>query len=229
MAVLLVVAVPAMGANRRIAIGHYQWSSPDIHLDLGEHVRWYWVGPDTMHSVTGVSENAKGIDSDAGIDFPRHDLGSSFQLSFNTPGTYDFQCKLHSVVHGTITVSDQPGDPSTERDPVPRTNVDLRAPYMDNVRLDSSSLSGKKGTRLRMGLDERGTVDAEIYRLKGSGKRRQFGGWRSWKTFVGLNSLPFGDRSKHFKPRPGTYVAEIRATDRANNTSRPQRVRFTIS
>ena len=38
---------------RKVAIGHYQWSHAVVHVDLGEHVTWYWVGPDTMHSVTG--------------------------------------------------------------------------------------------------------------------------------------------------------------------------------
>ena len=107
----LALAAPALGANRRIAIGHYQWSDPEIHLDLGEHVTWYWVGPDTMHSVTGTSPNDLGLDSDPGNDQPRHNVGSSFQLSFNTPGTYTFQCKLHSAVHGEVIVSSTPGRP----------------------------------------------------------------------------------------------------------------------
>jgi hypothetical protein len=53
-AALLVVALAlgatsASAANRRVAIGHYQWSIPQLHVNLGEHVTWYWVGPDTLH------------------------------------------------------------------------------------------------------------------------------------------------------------------------------------
>src|SRR4051794_17837148 len=55
--VLALAATTASAANRRVAIGHYQWSLPQIHVNLGEHVSWYWVGPDTMHSVTGTSPN----------------------------------------------------------------------------------------------------------------------------------------------------------------------------
>jgi plastocyanin len=227
LAIALALAGPALGANRRIAIGHYQWSSPLINLDLGEHITWYWVGPDTMHSVTGTSANDEGIDSDKGNDFPHHDLGSSFQVTFNTPGTYTFQCKLHSIVRGTVVVSDNPGDPSTEPDPVPPNNVDLSPPYMDGLRLASPTF-GKAGTRLHFGLDERGSVDAEIYRLTGPKHRRRFAGWQRWKTYVGLNDVRFANSTKHFQPRPGRYVAEIRATDRSNNTTRPQRVSFTI-
>ncbi len=228
LAAALALAAPALGSNRRIAIGHYQWSNPLINLDLGEHVTWYWVGPDTMHSVTGTSPNDEGIDSDKGKDFPHHDLGSSFQVAFDTPGTYTFQCKLHSAVRGTIVVSNSPGDPSTEPDPVPPNNVDLSPPYMDGLRLDSTSL-GRRGTRLHFGLDERGVVDAEIYRLTGPKHRRHFAGWQTWKAYVGLNRVRFANPSRHFRPRPGRYVAEIRATDRSNNTTRARRVGFSIS
>jgi plastocyanin len=227
LAAALVLAAPAMGANRRVAIGHYQWSNPLINLDLGEHVTWYWVGPDTMHSVTGTSANDEGIDSDKGLDFPHHDLGDSFQLSFNTPGTYTFQCKLHSAVRGTVVVSDQPGNPNAEPDPVPPNNVDLTPPYLDGLRLDSTGFSGG-GTRLHFGLDERGSVDAEIYRLTGPRHRRHFAGWQHWRAYVGLNSVRFGNPSKHFNPSPGRYVAEVRATDRSSNTGRAQRVGFSI-
>jgi len=228
LAIALALAAPALGANRRIAIGHYQWSNPLLNLNLGEHVTWYWVGPDTMHSVTGTSANDQGLDSDKGNDFPHHDLGDSFKLTFNTPGTYTFQCKLHSAVRGTVVVSDTPGDPNAEPDPVPPNNVDLTPPHISDVRLDSTSLAGKNGTHLRYGLDERGSLDAEIYRIAGPKHRKRFAGWRSWRSFVGFNDVRFANHTKHFDPRPGTYVAELRATDRSNNTTRPQRVRFSI-
>ena len=226
--VALAAAAPALGANRRIAIGHYQWSDPLININLGEHVTWYWVGPDTMHSVTGTSANDLGLDSDPGNDQPRHNVGSSFQLTFNTPGTYTFQCKLHSAVHGTIDVSNTPGDPNTEPDPVPPNNVDLTPPHLSDVRLDSTAVSAGKGTRLLMGLNERGTADADIYRITGRKHKKDFAGWQSWKTYVGFNHVRFADRSKHFTPKPGSYVAKLRATDESNNTTKPQTVHFSI-
>jgi plastocyanin len=228
LAAALALAAPALGANQRIAIGHYRWSNPEVHVDLGEHVTWYWVGPDTMHSVTGVSPNDQGLDSDAGNDQPRHAVGSSFQLSFNTPGTYSFQCKLHSVVHGEVVVSSTPGDPNAEPDPVPPNDVDLNPPHLSDVKLDSTAVSASGGTRLLMGLNERGAADAEIYRINGREHRKDFAGWQSWKTYVGFNHVRFGDPSKHFKPRPGNYVAKLRATDGSNNTTKPQTLRFSI-
>lgn len=223
---MLLAAAPARAANHRVAIGNYQWSMPLIHLDRGEHVTWYWVGPDTMHSVTGVSPNDAGLDSDAGVNTPDHTIGDSFRLSFNQPGTYDFQCKLHSGVRGTIVVSSAPGDPTTEVDPVPESNVDLNAPHVDELRVAERAF-GRRGTTLRFGIDETATVDAEYYRLRRGGHRR-FAGWHSWGAHVGYNDVGFGGASKHFHPRPGRYEAVIRASDTSHNTARPKVRRFTI-
>ena len=102
-ATTLLCAASARAANHRVAIGHYQWSMPEVHLDLGEHVTWYWVGPDTMHSVTGASDNDSDLDSGSGVNTPNHRLGDTFRLTFNHPGTYGFQCKLHPGVRGVST------------------------------------------------------------------------------------------------------------------------------
>ena len=59
----------------------------DLNLDLGEHVTWYWTGPDTMHSVTGQPPNAGQWDSDPG-SLPKHNIGDNYQLTFDQPGIY---------------------------------------------------------------------------------------------------------------------------------------------
>ncbi len=229
---LTALAPSAQGANRRIAIGNYQWSSPQIHLDLGEHVTWYWVGPDTMHSVTGTSSNDAGWDSDPNSGVPDHRVGDRFELTFSSPGTYTFQCKLHSTVRGTVQVSATPGDPDTEPDPIPRSNVDLIAPYVDGLGLKSRSF-GKGGTMLRYGIDERASVDAEFYRLlkRRRGHRhphRRFAGWQRWHGSVGYNQTRIANRSRHFRPRPGRYRVDLRFTDAANNTARTRHLSFRI-
>jgi hypothetical protein len=35
------------------------------------------------------------------------------------PGVYQFQCKLHPVVHGEVIVSSSPGAPNDDPDPIP--------------------------------------------------------------------------------------------------------------
>jgi plastocyanin len=216
----------AHAANRRVAIGNYQWSVAQINLDLGEHVTWYWVGPDTMHSVTGTSPNARGLDSDRHINTPNHPLGDTFQLTFNTPGTYRFQCKLHPGVRGTVSVSSQPGDPNTEVDPVPQSNFDLTPPHMSEVKLRTRRFS-RRGTTLHFGVDETSKVDADYYAMR-NGQRDHFAGWKRWGAHVGYNDVTFAGRSKHFRARPGRYVAVIRATDTSHNTARKKIRRFRI-
>lgn len=226
LAALVVGAASASAANRRVAIGHYQWSIPQIHLDLGEHVTWYWVGPDTLHSVTGTSPNDRGWDSDPGQSTPRHDLGDSFQLTFNHPGTYTFQCKLHASVRGDVIVSDVPGNPNKEVDPIPKVNVDLTPPHLDGVKLHSNKF-GRRGTTLTWGTNEKAKLDAEYYKIR-HGHRGKFAGWNAWKGHVGYNDSTFGGRSKHFDARPGRYVAVIRATDKSRNTGKKRTRRFEI-
>ncbi len=200
-AVLLATAPAAEAANRRVAISNYQWSDESIELDLGEHVTWYWVGPDTMHSITGESPNALGIDSDRGIDLPRHRIGDSFQLAFETPGTYELVCKLHSTVRGTVSVSGTPGDPAAEPDPVPASQVDLKAPRIRQLSLAERSLRGRGG-QLQFALAERAEVDADYYRIDADGERR-FAGWAEWNAYLGLNEIRFGARGDALRRRPG--------------------------
>lgn len=234
LAALATIAVPAAAAlapaaeaaNRRVAISNYQWSQPEIQIDLGEHVGWYWVGPDVVHSVTGTSDNARGLDSDPETNLPQHPVGDSFALSFDQPGVYSFQCKLHSTVRGTVVVSAEPGDPVAEPDPVPASRVDLVEPQIRHLRLPSASLTGRGG-QLHFWLGERAKLDADYFRL-GPGGEREFAGWGKWSGYLGLNEIRFGGRGKHFDAPPGRYLAELRATDRENNVSDPRRVRFSI-
>ena len=179
-----------------------------------------------MHSITGTSANALGLDSDPDTSQPQHRIGDSFQLAFDKPGVYQFHCKLHSTVKGTITVSANPGDPATEPDPVPRSNVDRTPPRLRNIELGDHRF-GRRGTSLMFDLGERAKVDADFYRYDRSG-RRHYSGYANWKGHVGFNGVRVGGRRRHFRPRPGTYVAVLRATDPAQNVARPRRLHFRI-
>ncbi len=222
----LALAPIAGAANRRVAIGDFKWSLPVVDIDLGEHVTWHWIGPDTIHSITGVSANDLGLDSDPTTSFPRHRVGDSFSLSFETPGTFKFECKLHPFVKGTVVVSSTPGDPVSEPDPVPSNNFDLKPPVVGSIRLDGNSFRNR-GTGMHFALDERALIDAEYYRLKPKGGRR-FAGWAQWTGYVGYNDVRFGAARKHFRARPGRYVAFIRGTDLSANESKPKVRKFRI-
>jgi plastocyanin len=227
LATLALLAAPAAATNTRVSIANYAWSNASVHLDLGEKVTWDWLGPDLAHSVTGVSPNAGGWDSDPGTDAPAHRAGDSFTLQFNQPGTYLFQCKLHAFVRGEVIVSETPGDPNSDPGPRPPLNIDVVRPTLGSVVLRSNRTRGKNGVQVSAQISERGLLDAEYYRLLPKG-RRAYAGYKTWETFIGINHFALGARWKRFKAKPGRYEAVLRATDLAENASKPVKKRFTI-
>ncbi len=224
----LLVPAAASAENRRISISNYAWSDMDFAIDRGEHVSWYWIGPDTMHSITGDSPDSAGLDSDPQTNQPQHRIGDSFRLDFDEPGVYSFRCKLHSTVRGTVTVSSTPGDPVTEPDPIPRSQVDLEPPNLRDLRLGSSTVR-RKGTSMKYSINERARIEIEYLRDKRGGGRR-FAGYARYKGgHIGANGLRFGIKRTNFPARTGRYLAKVRAIDRSANATRPFKLRFRIA
>ncbi len=219
-------APAARAADATVAIGHYKWSAGVVHVELGQRVTWYWVGPDTMHSVTGISANASGLDSDPRTGEPEHRIGDSFRVTFTQPGIYQFRCKLHPVVHGEVVVSATPGDPNDDPDPVPPPNVDLTRPTLSSVFLAQQRFSAA-GTTLHFALDDSALIDAEIWHVS-HGHWAGYAGWEQWRGHIGFNEVTFGSRQRHFKPQPGSYIAYLTPTDPFNNVGRKRTVHFTI-
>jgi plastocyanin len=222
----LAATQPALAADAKVAIGHYQWSHAVVHVALGQHVTWYWVGPDTEHSVTGISADDLSEDSDPGR-LPHHRVGATFRLTFSQPGVYQFECKLHPVVRGEVIVSATPGDPADDPDPIPRPNVDLTRPTLNGLFLSRTTFRARAGATLNLALDDPSLIDAEIWHVS-HGRRSTYAGWQSWHAHIGFNYLPFGLRGRHFRPIPGRYVAFLRATDLFDNVSTTHRMTFRI-
>jgi plastocyanin len=220
-------AAPAARADdAKVAIGHYRWTPDVIHVDLGQHVTWYWVGPDTMHSVTGISANDLGIDSDPGRSVPEHKLGDTFTVTFNQPGTYVFHCKMHPIVRGEVIVSDVPGNPLLDPNPTPPLNVDLLTPHVDRIHLRPARF-GRAGTTIHYALDDRASIDAEIWHDV-HGARGRYAGWQRFHGHIGFDVARFAARGPHFRPRPGHYLAYLTPTDLDFNIGPTRRIAFTI-
>jgi plastocyanin len=226
-------AAPAQAGSTRVSISDFRWSK-DPQIDLGESVTWDWIGPDTMHSVTGQAPNASQWDSDPGPVNP-HPLGDSFKVSFDLPGVYNFVCKLHSSVRGTVTVSSNPGDPFSDPGPQAPLNFDLIPPNVQRIFLTSSRVSNRgNGVGLSFESNERGTASADYYRLvtrgRGNNKRtvREFAGFTTWGIHVGNNLVRFAPKGPAFQPKPGRYVALFFATDKASNSTPETTLRFEI-
>ncbi len=189
---------------------------------------WYWIGPDTVHSVTGDSASHWESTPTPATTAATTTIGDSFQVSFDQawrPTT--FQCKLHASVRGTVTVSSTPGDPTAEPDPVPENNVDRTGPHLREIALDTKTVH-RRGARLRFALNERSKVYADYYRIDRRG-RREFAGYQLWRNrHIGYNDVRFGEPGDHFKAEHGRYEAKLWAADSLDNTSRKRKVRFEI-
>jgi plastocyanin len=211
----LVAAAPAQAVSRKVAVGNFQWSPMDVTVNLGESVTWFWVGPDTQHSITGLSANALQWDSDPGTTAPDHALGDRFSLRFTTPGTYEFHCKLHAIVRGTVTVTPAPGSDAPSPDPDPKVQVDLTAPEISDARW-----AGRRTVRYT--LDEAGRVTLDVEKRRG--RRWVLVATRRFDGHVGYNE-------QHVRGRAlarGSYRAFLRAADGDNNQSKDAVVRFRI-
>jgi plastocyanin len=226
-AAALVLPAAAAADNTRVSIFDYQWSNKEVRINLGEKVTWDWLGPDLEHSVTGMSANDLQWDSDPGTDVPHHRAGDEYTLEFSQPGDYFFQCKLHAWVRGEVVVADTPGNPLSDPGPRPPLNIDLTPPTIGEVKLAKTKFRGHGGTTLRASISEGGSLDAEYYRLDSKG-HRVYNGYREWPTYIGINRFRLAARWKHFKARPGRYVAVLRVADEANNTAKLLTKAFTI-
>jgi plastocyanin len=227
-ALLGLAAAPAVQAtNTRVSISNFAWSNPRVEIDLDEKVTWDWIGPDLAHSVTGISPNALGWDSDPNTDAPSHLPGDSYTVQFTQSGVYAFQCKLHASVRGEVAVSNVPGDPNSDPGPQAPLKLDVTKPTLGSVVLQRQRFHSRKGTTTTAQINERGTLEAEYFWLRPNGSRK-FNGYATWKAFIGINRFGLGARGKHFKAKPGRYLAVLRATDQSANVSKPVRKHFEI-
>jgi plastocyanin len=225
------IAAPSQAKNTRVSITDFQWSDATPQVDLGESVTWDWIGPDLQHSVTGQEANSDQWDSDPGTSNPRHDLGDSFKVTFNEPGQYLFQCKLHISVNGTVAVSNTLGDPNSDPGPQAPLNVDIEPPFVDGIMATPTVYGPKgKGGALTFSTSEKGSADIDYYKLvKRNGKKRKiFSGYAEWSTYIGINKVAIGKRIKTFKAKPGRYEGRFRVTDKHSNITRTYPIQFEI-
>jgi plastocyanin len=229
-----VAVAPAQADNTRISISDFRWSK-NAEIDLGESVTWDWIGPDTLHSVSGEAPNATQWDSDPGNVDP-HPLGDTFTVTFDQPGQYSFRCKLHASVRGTVTVSGNPGNPSSDPGPQPPLNFDLVPPNFTGIYLNQTSLGPRgNGTGMNFGINEKGTITADYYRLIKKGKgtktrwKRRFEGFGEWQAHVGNNTVNIAKRTANFAAKPGRYSAFTFATDEFSNSTPITKLKFKIN
>jgi plastocyanin len=222
---LLLAAAPAHATSRKVALGDFRWTPATVTVDRGDEVTWFWIGPDTQHSVTGLSANAAAIDSDPGDGAPDHRPGDRFTVRFDTPGTYELHCKLHAIVRGAVVVTDAAGDGAPSPDPDPQVTGDLRAPELTEVRW-AGSVRHRRPADLRFTLDERARITFDVMRPRRGPDRLV--GTRRFDGHIGWNSWSFSGVLRRRRLPPGRYVALLVAADAANNHTADIRLPFRV-
>jgi plastocyanin len=222
----LVVAVPAGAVSRKVGIGNFQWTPGQITVDRGDSVTWFWVGPDTQHSVTGLSANALSLDSDPGNGAPDHAPGDTFKLTFDQPGVYEFHCKLHAIVRGSVVVTDTPGTgaPSPDADPV--LALDITPPELTDARWSTSVMAYGRGAELRYTLDEPSRLVFDVLRKRGGHWRLV--GTKRFSGHVGWNTWDFGGHLRGHRLPPGRYRGLLVGIDADNNHTGDVSVPFRV-
>jgi plastocyanin len=218
-------AGPADAASRKVAVGDFRWSPLSVDVDRGDSVTWFWVGPDTQHSITGLSANALAIDSDPGDGAPAHAPGDRFTVRFDEPGTYELHCKLHALVRGTVVVSDTPGTGSASPDPDPRVTLDLTPPELTQVRWTAPLRYGRPA-ELRYTLDEPARITLDVMAPRRGPDRLV--GTRRFSGHIGWNAWRFRGVLRHRRLPPGRYVALLVAADAAGNRTGDVRLPFRV-
>jgi plastocyanin len=144
-----VAADPGHGPIR-VEIGANAFTPTDLRIVEGDLVIWEWRGPDTNHSVTADDGQTFTFDSDP-EGTPAHEVGATYAVTFDQPGTWSYHCKVHPGMTGRVTVvSAGPGAVQT-------------APTVSNVKL---AVAGRRLT-VRYALDEPARLRARVRRASG--------------------------------------------------------------
>jgi plastocyanin len=101
---LIIGASPTTAADVQVVIQDFAFSPATITVPVGTTIVW-----------TNNDNNAHTASSDtAGIfDTGVLQQGQSAEATFDTPGTYTYQCELHDGMLATIIVTDASSDDGT--------------------------------------------------------------------------------------------------------------------
>ncbi len=218
-------AAPARATSAKVAIGDFRWSSMDVTVARGDSVTWFWVGPDLQHSITAL-DPPSAIDSDPGNGAPEHAAGDRFSVDFDTPGDYQFHCKLHALVRGTVHVVDDPALAGPSLDPDPAIVGDVLAPELTQARW-AGRVRYRRPAELRYTLDEPSRVTFDVMRPRPGVDR--YLGTRRFDGHIGWNRWSFRGVLRQRRLKPGRYYALLTAADAAGNETKDVRVPFRVT
>ena len=169
---LVALAAPAAADDATVSVGNFEFSPTPVTINQGEKVTWNWDKSDKNHTVTSDSGQAESFESHPGVptaavtDGPS---GETFNHTFTHTGTFAYQCRVHSFMHGEVKVV-PPGTPTTDTTP-PDTTLKILSKSLNRVA-DKGKLKAK------VTVDEAATVKLTL---------------KLGRKTIGKKTLEFGD------------------------------------
>jgi plastocyanin len=205
---LACLVAPAWGATKDVNVEDNFFSPAKVTIVQGDRVTWHWKGQN--HSVTSDSDSAEKFDSDPTNPEPLHPPEPvTFSHDFKKVGTFNYHCKIHSTMHGTVVVKPASGGPPPDTTPPAVNSVKVRAGRSCHKRKHCR----KRATKITFQLSEPARVRITFKR---SSKGKQP------KPVV--RQAPAGQTSvkRSLKQLPrGRYAMKLVATDTSGNAAKP--------
>lgn len=105
--VLAMTAPAASAATHSVSIRNLQYNPASINVAVGDSVTWS-NDDSVIHSVTGGPLNSPDLDP-----------GENYSFTFTSAGTFDYRCKFHPDMTGTVVVG---GSSSPSPSPTPTSS-----------------------------------------------------------------------------------------------------------
>lgn len=87
--------------------GAWSFSAATVNISVGETVGWVWDSDD--HTVTSGDGTADGVfcsPNNKNCDTaPSSNTGATYQRTFPVAGTFEYYCRIHSGMTGTVNVA----------------------------------------------------------------------------------------------------------------------------
>jgi plastocyanin len=197
-----------------------RWAPNAVTVKVGEKVTWSFTGTALAHNVRSASANWS-LESNIGAPAP------NITGSFDAIGTYEFVCRLHASLTGSVTVTDETGAPPPPPPPPPLSEqpfpndvpslttfetIDGVAPVLSGVKVRRVA----RGARVRFRLSEAGRATLV---LKRGGKTART---RTVDARKGANTVTIRGL------KAGAYRVELSARDLSGNAAKLKRSRVTV-
>lgn len=87
--------------TKTIKVRMFRFQTETLKVRVGTKVVWK-NRDEILHTVSSVDDPAS--DAAAVIDGELDGVGAKYAVTFTEPGTYDYFCMIHTVMHGRVVV-----------------------------------------------------------------------------------------------------------------------------